>query len=184
MKPHVKIVLCAAMLPGLAQSHSACPEAINSVLINIPGYQVEPGSRQPKQVHAVERCMRRHPICLLLKDGKVVSGADEGHVRVMGESVVFAFVQHLRSSSRQYCASASLQPEIGGAAFWAYRTFTPNGGWIGEELEDGSTRAKTSSQVFDMLWKNFALFQVKMRERLTDGDHREEMYGYHAGELP
>ncbi len=184
MKFHPCCLLLAVALPAFAHSENVCPAAKESVLVNIPGYEPESNAGRPKAVTALEQCMKQYPICLLLKDGKVVGGAGEAQVRVVRESVVFAFVQHLRTRSRSYCAFASLQPDVGGEASWSYRTFTPDGGWIGEELTDPSARPKTSRQVLGMLSKNFALFQVKMRDLLAGGQHRDGDYGFRTGEQP
>jgi hypothetical protein len=182
MKLSAICLLCVAGLPVLAQSKSVCAMSKESILINIPGYEREPGAVQPKTIAAFQRCVKRYPICLLLNDGKIVAGAAEAQVRVMQELIVFASVQHLRTQSHSYCAFASLQADVGGSASWTYRTFTPNGGWIGEDLADPSTGPKTSGQVFSMLSKNFKLFQKKMRELLAA--ERGEDYGYRVGEQP
>lgn len=184
MKLYAGCLLVVAALPAFAHSEEVCPVAKASVLVNVPGYDWEPNAVQPKTVAALERCMNQYPICLLLNDGKVVGGAGEAQVRVTRETVVFAFVQHLRTRSRSYCAFASLQPEVGGDASWSYRTFTPDGGWIGEELADPSIRPKTSRQMFSMLSKNFELFQLKMRELLAAEQRRDGDYGYRIGEQP
>lgn len=184
MKLSAICLLLLAALPGSAHSKARCPEVQKSVLINIPGYEHQPGAVQPKAVALLEQCMQQSAICLLLTDGTIAAGEREAQVRVVQESVVFAFVQHLRTHSRSYCAFASLVPEVGGDVFWTYRTFTPNGGWIGEDLADQSTRPKTSRQMFSMLSKNFKRFLIKMRELQAAEHAPRESYGYRPGERP
>ena len=177
-------LLLATGLPAFGHSKDVCPEAKDAVRVNIPGYDREPNAVQPRTIAALDRCIKQYPICLLLNDGKIVSGSSEAQVRVVREAVVFAFVQHLRTPSRSYCASASLLPEVGGDVFWSYRTFTPNGGWIGEEVDDSSTRPKTSGQVFRMLHKNFELFKLEMAKAIAAERDSEGDYGYRNGETP
>ena len=177
-------LLSLAALPAFAHADGNCPAAKESAVVNFPGFDSERDAVQPKHIAALQRCMDKYPICLLLSDGKIVRGASEAQVRVTRKAVVFAFVQHLRTPSRSYCAFATLVPEVGGDRFWSYRTFTPNGGWIGEEVDDQSTHPKTSGETFQMLSKNFKLYHVTLASLLESENRRPEDYGYRIGEKP
>jgi hypothetical protein len=52
MKLSAICLLCVAGLPVLAQSKSVCAMSKASILINIPGYEREPGAVQPKTIAA------------------------------------------------------------------------------------------------------------------------------------
>jgi hypothetical protein len=161
-----------------------CIVASDAVRVNVPGYDNELGAKQPPTLAAIDKCLRRHRVCLLLESGKVVAGKSEAEVSVSTKSVIFGVVQTLRTKSRAYCAYATLVPEIGGDMFWAYRTFTPDGGWIGEEINDQSTKPKSSRELYERLAENFQLFQAKMRVLLAQPSFEDGEYGYRKGEEP
>ena len=161
-----------------------CVVALDGIRGNVPGYINEPGAKQPRSHVAIYACVRLHRVCLLLQGGKVVSGDSASAVSVKTKSIIFGVTQTLRTKSRPYCIFAGLYPEVGGDKFWAYRTFTPDGTWIGEEIDDQSTKPKSSQELYAKLSENFQAFQVKMHQLLSEPSFRDGENGYRKGEEP
>ena len=184
MKLAASFLVFATYSLSFAAEPLPCIVASDGVRISVPGYNNELGAKQPPTLAAIDKCLRSHRVCLLLESGKVIAGNSEAEVSVSTKSVVFGVVQTLRTKSRAYCAFATLVPETGEDRFWSYRTFTPDGGWIGEEIDDQSTKPKSSRELYKKLDENFQAFLAELRRLLSNPSFKDGHYGYRKGEEP
>lgn len=136
-----------------AQQLPPCGVDVSELLLNVPGYNNEPGARQPGFFKPLQACLQQRAICLVAGNN-VIAGDTPKQVAVNVKSVRYAFVKVSTPAGDHVCAHASLLNEIGGDQFWAYRQYSD-----GRRLRDGPDEdpgsPKTSIQVLTAIEKTF-----------------------------
>jgi len=184
-----RLPLATALLVGasysLAQS-PPCVVATYNIVSSLDSYSEEVAQKKP--FPQIAKCLRTNSICLLLRGGKVVVAETWEEVPTSSQNVIFAADQTRRTVNRRYCTTATLVPEIGGTYFWAYRTFLPNGGWIGENLDgeliDPSDKPKTPKQVSRWTSRAFEVFLKHLAETLASPNFVDGDGGLRRGDRP
>ncbi len=150
----------------------------------IPGYDNDEDGKKPAVHKALMKCLTQYRVCLLLKGGRVVKAQTPSEVQINSRQVIFGLTQMHRGASRNYCTTGRLVSGEGDT-FWWYSTFAPNGdGSIVEGLSDPTVAPKTSTELFDMLDKNFRYSIKELRRRVADEEFNLKELGYRDGEKP
>lgn len=185
----LSLAFLAVCMPAYPATQFPCVVALDTILVNIDGYTGEvrqklAAGKIVQPYSAITQCIRTHGICLLLAGKKVISAKRRTDVNVATASIWFGIDQTRRTKNRRYCSTATLVPEIGGTYFWAYRTFLPNGGWLGDDSGDSSDKPKTSDAFFLWTSRSFEDFLLRLTEELSSPNFAEGDGGFRKGESP